>query len=539
MQDEADLVVVNARVLTLDAERPRAGAVALRGGLVADLGEEPGEWIGPSTRVVDARGATVLPGIIDSHNHVRLGANPGAVSLFGADSLEEIRRRLEAFVAATPGGDWIEGEGWNYAALPEGRPHAELIDEVCAGRPAWLFSYDVHTVWLNTAALERLRVSATSPTLPFGHAEVRDGRLTGWVHDFAVRGIHPRGQAYLEGVLPGYSLDAQYERLATNLRDAVRYGITTIVEPQNGLRDLALFERAAREGVLRSRLIAAVIHTPDGDGDGDALDDIAAAVASYQHPRVALGPVKLYIDDVVEPHTAAMLAPYANFPGVGSTFWDPGDFAELIVALEDRGLQAFVHATGDRGIRTALDAFAEARRRHGERDTRHQIVHVECLDPDDLPRFADLGVVACVQPRHCAPDISAEWRENVGAERERYAWAMRSLLEAGAPVAFSSDWNVAEMDPMIGLYSALTRADLEGRGAWNLDETVTLDQALRAYCRGGAWANFHDHDRGMLRVGYQGDLIVLSDDLEALTPSQLLETFVTHTLVAGEVVYGD
>lgn len=533
--NDADILIVNGAVLTLDDEAPRARSLALRDRHIVAVGDDLDDWRGPRTEVIDARGGTVMPGIIDSHNHVRLSANPNAVLLADATSLDEIRRRLAAKVAQTPGGDWIEGEGWNYSVLPGGRPDAALIDDVTGDRPAWLFSYDVHTVWLNSAAIRRLGISAASPTLPYGTAEVADGRLTGWIHDFATRGIHPRGEAYLETVVPGYHPEAQYRQLVTNLRDAVRLGITTIVEPQNSLRDLALFERAHREGELASRLVAALLHTPDGEAD--PLEDIARAISTYRHDRISLGPVKLYIDDVIESHHAAMLKPYANAPGAGGLFWPADRFAELIVTLEDIGAQAFVHATGDLGIRTALDAFEEARRRHGLRDTRHQIVHVECLDGSDVARFAQLGVVACMQPRHCAPDVTGEWRESVGPARQRYAWAMHSLMESGACVAFSSDWNVAEMDPMVGVYTAMTRADLAGHDAWNVQETVTLDQALRAYCRGGAWANFVDAERGTLSVGKQGDVIVLDQDLTTLAPLRILETRVAHTLVDGVIAY--
>ncbi len=164
-------------------------------------------------------------------------------------------------------------------------------------------------------------------------------------------------------------------------------------------------------------------------------------------------------------------------------------------------------------------------------------MHVECLSGPDIGRFADLGVVACMQPRHCAPDVAHEWRGNVGPERERYVRAMRSLAESGATLAFSSDWNVAEMDPMVGIYTALTRADLHGGGAWNLAETVDLDTTLTAYTRGSAYANFLDDQVGTLDVGKRADVIVLSSDLHAITPAEILETTVTHTIVDGGVVY--
>jgi predicted amidohydrolase YtcJ len=234
-----------------------------------------------------------------------------------------------------------------------------------------------------------------------------------------------------------------------------------------------------------------------------------------------------------------MLAPYANRPETsGRTYYEPSEFDALIARLDARGFQCFVHATGDRGNRVVLDAFEHARRVNGVRDSRHQIVHVECLDAADVGRFAELGVVACMQPRHCAPEIVAEWRVNVGEHRWRYAWPMRSLVESGAAVAFSSDWNVAEMDPMVGLYTAMTRASLDGRESWVPEERVDVATALRCYTSGGAWANFCDHDRGTLSPGRLADLVMLSNDPFAVEPAALLETTAVMTVVGGEVVHG-
>jgi predicted amidohydrolase YtcJ len=536
----ADVVILDGAVWPGRTGGARVQAVALTGNRVTAMGTntEVREYVGPRTEVISAGGNTVMPGIVDAHNHVRLGSNPRAVSLFGATTLAEIRARISAHLQANPDIDWIEGEGWSYQAVPGGGPTAEMIDDVCSGKPAWLFSYDVHTVWLNSEGLRRWGAPAGPGNLPFGRLEIDpdSGRPTGWVHDFAVMGIHPRGQRALEAIIPGYGKQAQYERLVQNLRDASRFGITTIVEPQNGLADIELFTRARAAGELRSRLVAALIHTPEDSPD--ALLDVVEAKREYSDARLRLGPVKLYIDDVIEPCTAAMLAPYATPPhGVGATFWSPADFADLIVRLEELDLQAFVHGTGDRGIRTALDGFAAGRAAHGVRDTRHQIVHVECLSGPDIGRFADLGVVACMQPRHCAPDVAHEWRENVGPDRERYAWAMSSLASSGATLAFSSDWNVAEMDPMVGIYTALTRADRQGGGGWNLAEAVDLDTTLTAYTHGSAYANFLDDELGTLEDGTLADVIVLSKDLHTITPAEILETTVTHTIVDGEVVY--
>jgi predicted amidohydrolase YtcJ len=536
----ADLAVVNARVHTVDPATPWAQAVAVAGRTIAAVGtdDEIRQFVGTATQVIDARGATVLPGFIDAHNHVRLGSNPGAVSLFGATSLDEIRDRIDAFADAHPGAGWIEGEGWNYSAVPGGAPTADLLEGCGRGRALFLFSYDVHTVWLNREALRRLAISHDTEHLPWGTVEMDPvtGEPTGYVHDFAVLGISEEGQRALEPHIPGYAPDAQYERLVASLDMAIGFGITTIVEPQNGLDDIALFVRARDEGALRSRLIAAMLCLPGTDAG--RLDALAEAKRTYADDRFRVGPIKLYIDDVIEPHTAAMLEPYANADTRGDTFWNPEEFAAFLRELERRGFQSFTHATGDRGIRTVLDAVQSCREALGPSDVRHQIVHVECVHPDDLPRFGELGVVACMQPRHCAPDIVAEWRANVGPERERFAWPFGSIAAAGGTLAFSSDWNVAEMDPMTWLYTAITRADLDGNGAWSLAEAVDLATAVRAATVGSAYANHVDDRRGMLAAGFDADLIVLDRDLfEPGDPRAILDTHVTHAVVDSAIVH--
>jgi hypothetical protein len=535
-----DLVIRGARVA--DPTAGSADAVAIRGDRIVAVGadDDVAALIGPGTEVVDAAGGSLLPGFVDAHNHVRLGSNARAVHLFGATSLDEIRGRIRRRLAEDPGDDWIEGEGWNYAAVPGGRPTAAMLEGVAGGRPAFLFSYDVHTVWLNQEAMARLDIGpGADPHLAWGHVELDEhGIPTGFVTDFAVLGISEQGQRVLEAAgIPGYARATQYERLVESLDLAIGYGITTIVEPQNGLDDLELFARARHEGTLRSHLVAAMLCLPGTDGA--RLDALEEARRAFDDDRLRVAPIKLYIDDVVEPHTAAMLEPYADRPATsGETFWDPEGFSSFMIELERRNFQVFTHATGDRGIRTVLDAVERCRDVHGPRDARHQIVHVECVHPEDLPRFAQLGVVACMQPRHCAPDIVADWRAAVGSERERFAWPFRSLRDAGAVLAFSSDWNVAEMDPMTWLYTAVTRADLEGRDAWNLDETVDLATAIRAATWGSAYANFLEGDRGTIAPGMRADLVVLSRDVASLEdPRELLGIAADVTIVDGEVVF--
>ncbi|MFE6336349.1 amidohydrolase [Streptomyces sp. NPDC057798] len=542
----ADLVLRGARIHTVDATLPAAEALAVRDGRIVWLGDDANadRWTGPGTRIVQAGGRLVLPGFIDAHNHVRLGSDDACVQLAGAKSLSEIHARIAAWRERHPDATWIEAEAFDYSALPDGRmPTAADLDPVTGDVPAMVLSYDVHTAWLNSKALDRLGVRADRTDLPFGRARTdpATGAPTGFVQDFAVRGLSRDGHRALRELgVPWASPERQYGRLVKSLDDAIRFGITTVVEPQNSLDDLPLFERARAEGRLRSRLVAALFH-PRGTSDAD-LDDFAAAARAHDGDRIRVGPLKLYIDDVVEPRTAALLEPYAT--GCrghrGETFYPVEEFADLLVQLDARGFQCFVHATGDRGIRTVLDAVERARSVNGARDARHQIVHVECLDPADVPRFAELGVVACMQPRHCAPEIAGpgqDWAENVGEGRWHKAWPMRSLATAGATLAFSSDWNVAEMDPMIGIYTAVTRRPLAGGEAWMPEETVDVTTAVHAYTMGSAYANFLEDERGSLTVGKAADFVVLSRDILRIAPEDIPGTVADIVVVAGEVAH--
>ncbi len=540
---DLNLMITDARVLTMDGAGGTAEAVGISGERIVWVGgaEEAKTRIGSETEVIAAGGQTLLPGFIDSHSHVRLGSNPDEVDLAGAGTLEELRARIRVHADASPDAAWIEGVGWNYGAMPGGRlPTWADLEGLTGGRPAFLLSYDAHNVWMNREAMAAFNISRDSVTLPFGRVEHDDdGEPTGFVTGFAVMGISRRGEAALQGVLPGYAREQQYERTIQSLDMAAGYGITTVVEPQNSPDDLWIFERAREEGRLRSRLVAAMFH-PVGTS-GAEIAEFEAARARLNDDRLRVAPIKLYIDDVIEPWTAAMLEPYANRPSErGELFWEPDEFADLLIDLERRGFQCHIHGTGDRGLRTALDAIQAARIANGPADRRHLMVHTECLDPVDVPRFRALGVMPCMQPRHCAPEIVADWRSNVGPERWRHAWAFRSLHDAGAELTFSSDWNVAEMDPMVGIYTALTRANLDGSDSWIPEETLDLETTLRAYTMGGARACFAEDDRGSIQVGKYADLVLLSADLEresAADPRRILDVRAEATVVAGEVVH--
>ena len=537
-----DTLITGARVRTFDLRMPWAEAVGIVGDRIAYVGSSA-EAPTACTRI-DAGGRLVSPGIIDSHNHLLLGFDEDAVSLEGAHDLAEVRRRIGAFAARRADLHWICAENAVYSIVEDRRPNAGDLDGL-TDRPVFVTTYDQHSVWLNRPALRALGV-ADGGDLAWGRPE-RDpvtGEPTGWVTDFYTSAMTTAGLAALQRDIPMYSPERRYRKLRSSMRMATALGITTVVEPQVPLAELPLFERALAEGVLTSRVITALFHPVGADAAfrrrlREAVDRAAAAPDAAGLLR--LGPLKLYADDVIEPHTALMLEDYANRPGVrGRPSYPDRELVGVIGELDRMGFQTHTHATGDGGIRLALDAIEHAARVNGTRDRRHGIVHVECLHPDDLPRFRSLGVTAAMQPRHCSPDLVAgTWMDNVGEERWNRAWRFDSLLRSGATVAFSSDWQVGEMDPLVGLYSAATRAGLDGHDAWTADERVGLDRALEAYTVHGARAWHLEASRGRLAPGMDADLVVWSDDLyrHEHDPAGLLGEHAEVTVVGGRVVH--
>ena len=531
-----DLLLTGGVVRTFDDAQPTAEAVGTTDGritYVCHAADAPS-----ARRTIDLEGRLVTPGIIDSHNHLLLGFDADAVSLEGAETLEEVRRRIRALAHARPDLDWICAENAVYSVVPGRRPRADDLAGI-TDRPVFVTTYDQHSVWLNEVAVRALGIRRVD-CIAWGNPEIDavTGEPTGWVTDFYTSAMTTAGLAALQRDIPMYSPERRYRKLLTSLRMARATGITTVVEPQVPLAEMDLLFRARDEGELSSRVIAALFHPMDADASFRA--DLREAIDSAPvDERLRFGPVKLYADDVIEPHTAWMLDDYANRPGRrGHPSAPLGELTRIVTELDRLGFQTHTHATGDGGIRIALDAIEHAARANGTRDRRHGIVHVECLHPDDLPRFAALGETAAMQPRHCSPDlVGGTWMDNVGEQRWSRAWRFRSLADSGAHVALSSDWQVGEMDPLVGMYSALTRAGLDGRSSWTASERLTLDAALRGYTAEGAWAWHAEDSLGVVRVGARADLVTWSSNLYDLEPdpARLLTERADLTIVAGEI----
>jgi len=539
----ADLVVRHANIHTMDEKNPRATALAVKGDKILWIGDDKDaeQYVADKTRVVDAGGRLLLPGFIDSHFHVSLGNDPNVARITG-NSLKEIQEQVKAYSDKRPELKWIEMDGWNYSAFSDGTlPTAKDLYGLTAGRPAFLVAYDYHTIWMNKEGLNAFGITKATKSVKFAEDvlyDKRTGEPTGIVVGFGSTGLSTEAEEQLSQVLPSHSPANAPARVEQLLRQAARAGITTVVDPQSYLETVPVYAQLEKEGRLPQRLQIALFHRR-GTSDAD-IDKFAEMRQRHNDDTFRVAAVKLYIDDVIEPHTAAMLAPYADRPDTsGRLDYPVEEFNQVVAKLDKRGFQIFTHAIGDRGIRTALDAYEYARKANGPRDSRHEIVHAECLTEQDIPRFKSLGVTACMQPRHCAPDITGQWAKAVGPQRWRYAWAFRSLRDSGATLAFASDWNVAEMEPEIGIYTAITRKGLDGKpeGGWIPEQTIDIETAVKGYTINGAWANFVEGNRGSLVPGKYADMVLLSEDIFTIPPERIKDTRTVWTVVGGKEVY--
>ena len=539
----ADLVLTGGAVYTVDAARSWAQAVAVKGDRILWVGDEAGvaAQVGNATRVLDAGGKMVLPGFIDSHFHVLLGGNPDVLRIEHGNSLHEIQEQVRNFAQQRPQLRWIEVEGWNYSAFPHGTlPTAKDLEGLTGGRPAFLVAYDYHTIWMNREAMREFGITRKTDKVIFAEKIEKDARdePTGILTGFGSTGLSEEAEAELRKHLPSHAAGQVDRGVQWNMSQAVKAGITTIVDPQSYPEDLEIFEKLRGQGKLPARLQVALFHrrgTPEA-----MLQKFDEARRKYNDDRLRVAAVKLYIDDVIEPHTAALLEPYADRPNTrGELDYPPEEFKQVVARLDRMKFQVFIHSIGDRGIRTALDAIEYAEKQNGPRDRRDELVHIECLNAKDISRFKQLGVIACMQPRHCAPDITGQWAKAVGPQRWKYAWAFRSLRDSGATLAFGSDSNVADMEPLIGIYTALTRKGLDGKpqGGWVPEQTIDLETAIRGYTINGAYANFIEQNRGSISPGKYADLVMISDDLFKIPADKIKNVKVEWTMVGGKEVW--
>jgi predicted amidohydrolase YtcJ len=534
----ADLVVYG-RIWTGDSARRWTQAIAVRGDRIVQVGDSEAvvKLVGERTRVIQ-HAAMVVPGFMDGHVHLLSGGLQLArVKLRDAASPADFIRKLKAHAATLRPGEWITGGDWDHERWPGSPlPERSWIDSVTPHNPVFVNRLDGHASLANSVALRLARIGRSSPDLP-GGTIVRDpktGEPTGLLKDNA--------RDPVARVIPLPTPAQNDSALARAMRWAVEHGVTavaTVCDDPGSLaiaeawREVATLKRAHRDGAMLVR-VSTYVSLEDWRNMADTL---RANGAGDEWLRVA--GVKGFIDGSLGSNTALFYQPYNDAPQTSGLMVTPEDSLRAWIGSADSaGLQVAVHAIGERANGLLLEIYDSVAKAHGARDRRFRIEHAQHLRRQDIGRIARSGVIASMQPYHAIDD--GRWAEKrIGPERIKTTYAFRSLLDAGARLAFGSDWTVAPLDPILGIYAAVTRRTLDAKHpeGWVPAEKITVEEALRAYTAGNAYGAFADKHRGRLAPGYLADLVILDQDLTAIQPEAIERARVRATVVGGKVVY--
>jgi predicted amidohydrolase YtcJ len=528
---KADRIFVNGRIWTGDTSRPWAEALAVRGPLlIAVGGNAEVRWLAEKgTDVVDLKGRFACPGFGDAHVGLMSGSLAlDALDLAGASTLDAVKQRIAAYARAHAQGPWVVGRGWSYGAFPGGLPDKATLDALVPDRPAFLVSYDGHTGWANSAALVAAGITRATPD-PAGGAVVRDasGEPTGALKE-------EPAMAPVRRLLPAQAPEDKVRALKKGLDLAAAQGLTSVHDLTLTDEDVPVFERAVSEGGLKVRVYSALPLTLDG------LTRAAQIKARIAQPRWRVGAGFGFVDGVVEARTAALFEPYPG-GGTGLLHYTETDLDRVVAAFDKEGFQVILHAVGDRAVNVALNAFEAAASANRTSGRRHRVEHLEVARAADLARFGPLGVVASTQPIFATPDQNhfEAYLPALGPERGRHALAFKSIDDARAVQAFGSNWPVAPISVLRGLYAAATRSTPEATppGGWEPTQKLSVEAALRHYTKDTAYACHEDGSRGTLAVGKAADLVVLSDDPLRVPAEALLKTRVLLTVLGGQDTY--
>jgi predicted amidohydrolase YtcJ len=529
----ADVIIENARIWTVDPSRPEAEAVAVLADRIVAVGSSPqvDAWRGPHTRVVDASGKRLLPGFNDAHVHFTDGgAQLDSVQLNDATSPQEFARRIRERAAKTAKGEWLLGGDWDETKwTPAELPTKELIDSATPETPVAVSRYDGHMVLANSLALKLAGISAQTQDPP-GGVIVRDGQgnPTGALKDAA--------EDLLFKAVPPLSHDQRRHAIERALAHAASLGVTSVQHMNPDYADIAIYSELLDEGNLTMRIYAAPLIT-------QVDDQVKIGIRrAFGGPYLRIGAVKAYADGSLGSATAYFFDPFSDQPGNRGLL---SDEMHPITLMRDRmmqadgaGLQICTHAIGDAGISAILDIYGEIEKAHGSRDRRWRIEHAQHMAARDFDRFAQLHVIASVQPYHAIDD--GRWAERrIGHDRSTRTYAFRTFLNHGVRLALGTDWNVAPLNPMLTLYAATTRATLDGKNpnGWFPEQKLTIQEVIEAYTMGSAYAEFQENEKGSITAGKLADMVLLSDDVLSIDPVKIREVKVLQTWVGGKLTY--
>tara|TARA_R110002110_G_scaffold38465_9_gene125502 strand:- start:3812 stop:5491 length:1680 start_codon:yes stop_codon:yes gene_type:complete len=554
----ADIVIHSGTLITFDPDRPGAQALAIKDGLITAVGDNAKvmAMAGPDTRLIDAGGGTVLPGIIDSHVHLFGGSvELSSLSLYGLQGLDAMATAIKPFADQNPDDDLVFCVMADYDILGTGTTLTRHdLDTLLPDRPLAMFAPDHHTVWANTAALKAAGllqggIVDAGSEIVMGDDGLANGELLEFGAYAPVLAMTRHAGREMLGLTTGRDPEPpatpaqrqmDKDAIVQGLAHCAEQGITGLHLMDGNVYQLDLLRELDAEGRLPCRCMV-----PFHFKGTDPIERIATEGVrmrdGYQGDKVWCGHMKMFIDGVIESGTALMLQPYPGDLGkddnTGDEVFTQDHFVAAAIEADKQGLQIAVHAIGDAGVRRTIDAYAAAQNANGKRDSRHRIEHLEVMHTDDIPRLSDLGIVASIQPGHApfghifAPGAVGQY---LHPDQIAGAYAWRDIRETGAKVIFSTDWPVIPVDVMPNIRAAIAPLDL-GKD-WR-DQTQTLHETLASYTRDNAWVEFNEYRKGQIKIGMMADVVVMSHDLTALAPADITQAQAQVTICDGQITF--
>ena len=537
-KEKADLVIINGKVFTVDKDNPHCEAIAVSGEKIIATGSSAGikKYIDKGkTQVIDAGGRLVLPGFNDAHVHFG-PLDPDFIELRYTTDPSVITEKVRAQVARSKPGEVIRGGHWEHEMFIDKKwPTKELIDKVSPENPVVLSRADGHSVLVNSYVLRASGITKNTPD-PFGGVIQKDpvtGEPTGIIKENAQEMIKygekkpvRTSQEEKDRLWQGYLLA---------LKEARTYGVTSVQVP--GAGDFGFYDKLQKNGELTCRIDIGKSLTADTSLLKRYLE------VEKKYPRegnwIRFGYLKGFMDGTIGSGTALMFEPFTDNPSTSGLALVPYEQMEkMIITADKMGFQIGVHAIGDKGNNWVLNAYEKAEKVNGKRESRHRVEHAQTLQTADIQRFAGLGVIASMQPTHCISDKKF-CEKRIGSERAKGAYAWKSLADAGARLAFGTDYQVEPLNPMEGLYAAVTRKDRLGEagGGWHPEQKIKMEDAIKYYTLGSAYAQFMENRKGMIKTGFLADIIIVDKDLMNIPENEIMKTMVDYTIVGGKVVY--
>ena len=534
MPNHAHFLFENAHVFSADASHPFAEAVAVTNNRIVFVGNrvDAQAFKAAGTRTIDAGGGTLMPGFIDSHFHMLYGAlNLEGMQLEPATNYEELSQIILTYAAGHPDDVWLPGTGLRYNVGPGYAPlNRHHLDALVADRPIYINAFDGHTSWANTIALKMAGIFNGGESGPNSENVLDEhGESTGELRE-------PGAFKAVSDMVPRPDDARKRALLQKALHLTASLGVTSVHNMDGSDSQAAIYAALEDLGELTCRIYMPYSVSPETAFE--ALEKEALAMKhTYNGEMFRGGSVKFFIDGVIEGFTGLLVDPYADDPATcGASNYESEHFNRLVAEADRLGLQIYTHAVGDKGVRRVLDAYQNAQKLNGKRDSRHRVEHIELIHLDDLPRFRELGVLASMQPLHSPMQVDQNdiWPQRVGRQRWPFSFAWQTLREAGATLVFGSDWPVVTQNPLKGVSNAVTRQPwTEGMP----HQRQTLTDTLIAYTHAAAYGEFQEHQKGQIRAGYLADLILLPQNLFDIPSTELSSLKPLLTMVDGRIVY--